>query len=382
MRKKKRKQKIIVGVSAGAGGILLIVFITLCFWKFRKTKIDRKTAAAALELQARDQNTRQRNTWESRIVPFDDIAAATDNFSATNIIGEGGFGVVYKTMPCIGGESQGTLPGGQEIAVKRLTNQSEMGIQGFEREVMHIRVAQHKNIVRLIGYFCDDNEKIIVYELLENSSLDNHLFEKTGSSILSWNQRLDITKGIARGLSYLHHDSRFRIIHLDLKPSNVLLGRDMIPKISDFGMAQTLAQDKTEDNATTVGGTYGYKSFSVKSDVFSFGVMVLEIVTGIKCKEYPKHHDGDNLLCVIWNKWKEGNGMEMLDQAIKDSPSGNNLSELEVIRCIQIGLLCVQHDAEDRPTMETGSSSSSPREPQECESSSINQITISAFDAR
>ncbi|CAA7044476.1 unnamed protein product [Microthlaspi erraticum] len=131
--------------------------------------------------------------------------------------------------------------------------------------------------------------------------------------------------------------------------------------------------------------------------------MVLEIVTGIKCKEYPKHHDGDNLLCVIWNKWKEGNGMEMLDQAIKDSPSGNNLSELEVIRCIQIGLLCVQHDAEDRPTMlsvclmlesetadipqpkspkETGSSSSSPREPQECESSSINQITISAFDAR
>ncbi|EOA12977.1 hypothetical protein CARUB_v10025960mg [Capsella rubella] len=285
--------------------------------------------------------------WGSKVIDFEVIAAATNNFSDNNKLGKGGFGIVYK----------GQLSHGQEIAVKRLSEMTPKGVEGFAIETKLIAMLQHTNLVRLVGFCSNADEKILVYEFLENSSLDRYLFDTTRGSLLNWEYRMKITLGIVRGLVYLHHDSRFRIIHLDLKPANVLLDKDMSPKISDFGMAKILGGDETEAHVTTVKGTFsGYiapeyrndGTISVKSDVFSFGVMVLEIVSGKRNIDFLNLDDGSTLLSYIWQRWSEGNGLEIVDPAIKDSSSS---VFPQVLRCIQIGLLCVQPLPEDRPTM-------------------------------
>ncbi|XP_020891745.1 receptor-like serine/threonine-protein kinase SD1-8 [Arabidopsis lyrata subsp. lyrata] len=284
--------------------------------------------------------------WQSHLMDFEVISQATNFFSDSNKIGEGGFGSVYK----------GRLLNGVEIAVKRLISMTPNGIENFDNEVRLIGLVQHINIIRLIGFFSDENEKILVYEHLENLGLDSYIFDTTRSSSLNWKKRFDIIIGIARGLLYLHQDSRFKIIHLDLKPSNILLGKDMIPKISDFGMAKTLARDETEAIATTAAGTFGYmpleylrdKIYSVKSDVFSFGVLLLEILSGKRNNRFPALNDGESLLSYIWSNWSEGKGLEIVDPAITYS---TEFRPDQVLRCIQIGLLCVQQLAQDRPTM-------------------------------
>ncbi|KAJ6999628.1 G-type lectin S-receptor-like serine/threonine-protein kinase [Populus alba x Populus x berolinensis] len=224
------------------------------------------------------------------------IAAATNNFSDANKLGEGGFGSVYK----------GLLLDGKEIAVKRLAKYSGQGINEFRNEVELIAKLQHRNLVRIL--------------------------DEPRRSQLDWSTRHNIICGIARGILYLHQDSRLRIIHRDLKASNVLLDASMNPKISDFGMARIFGVDQIEANTNRVVGTYGYMSpeyamqglFSVKSDVYSFGVLLLE----------------------VWDLWREGRALELVDTLMGDS-----YPEDQVLRCIQIGLLCVQESAMDRPSM-------------------------------
>ncbi|RRT59693.1 hypothetical protein B296_00045616 [Ensete ventricosum] len=206
------------------------------------------------------------------------IVDATNNFSVHSKLGEGGFGPVYK----------GNLGGDQEIAVKRLSKTSVQGLDEFKNEVLLIAKLQHRNLVRLLGCCIQDGERMLIYEYMPNRSLDAILFDKAKAGLLDWRRRYNIIVGIARGLLYLHQDSRFRIIHRDMKAGNILLDKDMCPKISDFGMARIFGGDETEANTRRVVGTYGYMSpeyamdgvFSVKSDVFSFGVLVLEIVSG------------------------------------------------------------------------------------------------------
>nr|XP_034892322.1 putative receptor-like protein kinase At4g00960 [Populus alba] len=206
---------------------------------------------------------------------FGTVRAATGNFSEDNKLGQGGFGVVYK----------GTLTSGQDIAVKRLSRTSGQGEIEFKNEVMLVAKLQHRNLVRLLGFCFEKEERILVYEFLPNSSLDNLIFDPVKRVLLDWETLYEIIDGIARGLLYLHEDSRLRIIHRDLKAANILLDENMNPKIADFGMARMFVMDQAQDSTSRVVGTFGYMApeyvirghFSVKSDVYSFGVLVLEI---------------------------------------------------------------------------------------------------------
>ncbi|KAK9155996.1 hypothetical protein Sjap_003476 [Stephania japonica] len=271
------------------------------------------------------------------------IAAATGNFSSTNKIGEGGFGSVYK----------GKLVEGQEIAVKRLSMDSGQGITEFKNEVSLISKLQHRNLVKLLGCCIHGHEKLLIYEYMPNESLDYFIYDKERSNLLDWKKRFDIIMGVARGLLYLHQDSRLRIIHRDFKTSNILLDGELNPKISDFGMARILGGDQIEAKTKRVVGTYGYMSpeyalegfFSTKSDVFSFGIVVLEIVSGKKNRGFGNSDEEHNLLGNTWTLWKEGKPMELMGNALESCiPS-------EVLKCIQVGLLCVQQLPKDRPTM-------------------------------
>uniref|UniRef100_A0A2C9VLS2 Receptor-like serine/threonine-protein kinase n=1 Tax=Manihot esculenta TaxID=3983 RepID=A0A2C9VLS2_MANES len=272
------------------------------------------------------------------------ILVATNNFSQANRLGQGGFGLVYK----------GQLPNGIEVAVKKLSKNSGQGVEEFKNEVMLIAKLQHKNLVKLIGCCIQGEQPILVYEYLPNKSLDTFLFDEMRSFVLDWRKRLDIITGIARGILYLHQDSRLRIIHRDLKAGNILLDAEMNPKISDFGLARIFKDEQIKEKTNKIVGTFGYMppeyvvfgKFSTKSDVFSFGVILLEIITGKKNNSYSQ--DGSDLCLIgqIWHSWRENKPLEIVDSSLKESyPS------LEVLRCIQIGLLCVQEDVRERPLM-------------------------------
>ncbi|CAL5209768.1 unnamed protein product [Lathyrus oleraceus] len=286
------------------------------------------------------------NNSESLEFDFATIEMATSMFSEDSKIGKGGYGQVYK----------GILPCGQEIAVKRLSKTSGQGAEEFKNEVMLIAKLQHRNLVRLIGFCLEEQEKILIYEYVPNKSLDHFLFDSKKQKQLTWPERYSIIKGIARGILYLHEDSRLKIIHRDIKPSNVLLDNNMIPKISDFGMARMVDIEQIQGYTNRVVGTYGYMSpeyamhgqFSVKSDVFSFGVMVLEIISGKKNSCTFESCRIDDLLSYAWNQWKGESPFEMLDPIMQESYAPN-----EVEKCVQIGLLCVQENPDDRPTMGT-----------------------------
>ncbi|KAK1420055.1 hypothetical protein QVD17_21360 [Tagetes erecta] len=281
---------------------------------------------------------------ELPLFDFTTLTIATNNFSDENKLGQGGFGCVYK----------GILIEGEIIAVKRLSRTSGQGVEELRNEVRLIAKLQHRNLVRLLGCCIEVEEKLLVYEYMENKSLNTILFDKEKSGRLDWQKRFHIISGIARGLLYLHQDSRLRIIHRDLKASNVLLDREMNPKISDFGMARIFGGDQTEAETKKVVGTHGYMSpeyamdglFSIKSDVFSFGVLMLEIVSGKKNRGFYYANNQLNLLGHTWNLWTQGKALELVDESIR-----TEFSKDEVLRCIQLGLLCVQEHAEDRPNM-------------------------------
>ncbi|PQQ01515.1 G-type lectin S-receptor-like serine/threonine-protein kinase [Prunus yedoensis var. nudiflora] len=284
---------------------------------------------------------------ESIDVPLFDlqiILDATDNFSDANKLGQGGYGPVYK----------GKFLGGREIAVKRLSRVSGQGLLEFKNEVVLIAKLQHRNLVRLKGYCMKGEEKILLYEYMPNKSLDFFIFDGTQKMFLNWEMRFNIILGIARGLLYLHQDSRLRIIHRDLKTSNILLDEEMNPKISDFGLARIVGGKETESNTNTVVGTYGYMSpeyaldgtFSVKSDVFSFGVVVLEIISGKKNTGFYQSKQTFSLINHAWRLWTENKVLDIMDNNLDES-----CHKSQFIKCVNVGLLCVQEDPVDRPTM-------------------------------
>ncbi|EYU26074.1 hypothetical protein MIMGU_mgv1a025313mg, partial [Erythranthe guttata] len=256
---------------------------------------------------------------------FSIIRAATNNYSESNKLGEGGFGVVYK----------GIFQNGQEIAVKRLSRSSSgKGDLEFKNEVLVVTKLQHKNLVRLLGFALEGKERLLVYELVQNASLDRFIFDPIKRFYFDWEKRYKVIVGIARGLHYLHEDSSFRIIHRDIKAENILLDAKMNPKIADFGTARLFQQDQSGANTRRIVGTY-------------FGVLVLEIIIGQKNNSFNKGENTESMLSFAWRNWREGKAKKMIDPTLKSS-SG---SFRDILKCIHIGLLCVQENAVDRPIM-------------------------------
>ncbi|XP_048606966.1 cysteine-rich receptor-like protein kinase 40 isoform X1 [Brassica napus] len=266
------------------------------------------------------------------------ILSATDDFSPENKLGQGGFGTVYK----------GKLLNGKDIAVKRLARGSEGGIE-FRNEVSLLTRLQHKNLVKLLGFCNEGDEEILVYEFVPHSSLDRFIFDEEKRSLLTWEVRFKIIEGIARGLVYLHEDSQLKIIHRDLKASNILLDAEMNPKVADFGTARLFDTDETRAETKRIAGTRGYMApeylnhgqISAKSDVYSFGVVLLEMISGRRNNSFV----GEGIAAFAWKRWSEGKPEVIIDPLLVENPS------VQIIKLIQTGLLCVQEDATKRPTM-------------------------------
>ncbi|KAL6198024.1 hypothetical protein ACLB2K_027816 [Fragaria x ananassa] len=324
-------KKVKLAISLASVLALFLLVLLVCWLQRRKRK--GKRSQNEYSFTSFSESTRAMEPDESSIssdLPFFDlttIAEATNSFSAANKLGTGGFGSVYK----------GVLSNGKEIAVKRLSKTSGQGIEEFKNEVVLIAKLQHRNLVRILGCWVQDEEKMLIYEYLPNKGLDYFIFsmssaslllflklslkqkqpnlnylifaDDTNRALLDWTRRFEIIlPRITRGILYLHQDSRLRIIHRDLKASNVLLDAFMNPKIADFGMARIFKGDQNEANTKRVVGTYGYMSpeyamrgkISVKSDVYSYGVLLIEIITGRKNNGiYHEEHPDSNLVGYI-----------------------------------------------------------------------------------
>ncbi|TKY68591.1 G-type lectin S-receptor serine/threonine-protein kinase [Spatholobus suberectus] len=311
--------------------------------KTKRMEIEKQEVAASskssnkLEFDLKEEH-------DLKVFSYASLMEATNGFSSGNKLGQGGFGLVYK----------GILSTRQEVAVKTLSKSSGQGLIEFKNELTLISKLQHTNLVQLLGYCIHEEERILIYEYMPNRSLDFILFDSTQSQLLDWNKRFLIIEGIAQGLLYLHKYSRLRIIHRDLKASNILLDENMNPKISDFGTAKMFTQQDSEANTSRIVGTYGYMSpeyamegvFSTKSDVYSFGVLLFEIVSGKRNNSVYTEERPLNLVGHAWELWKKGEPLKVVDLALNDS-----FSEDEVLRCVHAGLLCVEENADDRPSM-------------------------------
>ncbi|CAL5062373.1 unnamed protein product [Urochloa decumbens] len=318
----------------------LNLVVCFCFW-------GRRRSAAQAKQQPHPRfstETEDIEMVDSMLIDVSTLRAATANFAESNKLGQGGFGTVYK----------GVLPNGDEIAVKRLSQSSTQGVEELKNELALVAKLKHKNLARLVGVCLEQQERLLVYEFVPNRSLDLILFDIEKREQLDWEQRYKIINGIARGLQYLHEDSQLKVVHRDLKASNILLDANMNPKISDFGLARIFGRDQTQAVTKRVVGTYGYMApeyvtrgnYSVKSDAFCFGVIVLEIITGRKNSGCSNSGSPEDLLTMVWEHWEAGTATETVDPCM-----GGSFSEGDLLKCIHVGLLCVQGDPAVRPVM-------------------------------
>ncbi|XP_016501704.1 cysteine-rich receptor-like protein kinase 2 [Nicotiana tabacum] len=279
---------------------------------------------------------------------YSTLDKATGSFDEANKLGQGGFGTVYK----------GVLQDGREIAVKRLFFNNKHRAADFYNEVNIISSVEHKNLVRLLGCSCSGPESLLVYEFLPNQSLDRYIFDSNKGKALNWEKRFEIIIGTAEGLVYLHENTKNRIIHRDIKASNILLDSRLRAKIADFGLARTFQEDKSHIS-TAIAGTLGYMApeylahgqLTEKVDVYSFGVLLLEIVTGRQNNRSKNAEYTDSLVSIAWEHFQRGRTEELFDPNLMLHNYHTINVKNEVLRVLHVGLLCTQEIAMLRPYM-------------------------------
>ncbi|XP_078438550.1 putative LRR receptor-like serine/threonine-protein kinase At1g56130 [Wolffia australiana] len=328
----KSKTGLIVGIVVGISALFLVAGVVVCFIRARRRRLSEPDDEDLKAISA-----------TADIFSYSELKAATHDFSAENKLGEGGFGPVFK----------GTLADGKEVAVKQLSVRSRQGKQEFVAEIATISAVQHRSLVKLFGCCVEGEHRLLVYEYLPNGSLDHILFgEGKKKHFLDWPAQMKFCVGTARGLAYLHEESRARIVHRDIKAANILLDADLNPKISDFGLAK-LYDDKMTHISTRIAGTRGYMApeyalrghLTEKVDVYSFGVLALEIISGRLNADTSFAPDKIFLLDLAWRLHDSGQDLELMDPALTD------YDEEEAKAMIGVALLCTQSALTQRPSM-------------------------------
>ncbi|XP_019185429.1 PREDICTED: cysteine-rich receptor-like protein kinase 2 [Ipomoea nil] len=326
-----KKKAIIAGVVGGVGIIIVLAAIFLLYLQSKKPKAARRgDILGATQLRGPEN------------YGYKDLKAATKAFSEENKLGEGGFGDVYK----------GTLKNGDVVAVKKLVISSRAKAD-FDSEVRLITNVHHRNLIRLLGCSAKGEELLLVYEYMANASLDRYLYgDKRG--MLNWKQRVDIIFGTARGLAYLHEQFHVCIIHRDIKSSNILLDNEFQPKIADFGLARLLPENQSHVS-TKFAGTLGYTApeyaihghLSERVDTYSFGIVILEIISGRRSSDIRVEPVTEYLLEQAWKLYENEAYLELVDKTLE----GNEYKAEEVKRMLEIALVCTQSPPSLRPSM-------------------------------
>lgn len=277
---------------------------------------------------------------------YDELAAATGGFSQANLLGQGGFGYVHK----------GYLPNGKEVAVKSLKSGSGQGEREFQAEVEIISRVHHRHLVSLVGYCIAGGQRMLVYEFVPNKTMEYHLHGK-GRPTMDWPTRLRIAMGSAKGLAYLHEDCHPKIIHRDIKAANILLDYNFEAMVADFGLAK-LSSDNYTHVSTRVMGTFGYLApeyassgkLTEKSDVFSYGVMLLELITGRRPVDTTNAYMEDSLVDwarpILARSLEDGNYEELVDPRLEDK-----YNPQEMARMVACAAASIRHSARRRPKM-------------------------------
>eukprot|EP00262_Sarcandra_glabra_P006405 TRINITY_DN1867_c0_g1_i4.p1 TRINITY_DN1867_c0_g1~~TRINITY_DN1867_c0_g1_i4.p1 ORF type:complete len:657 (+),score=80.40 TRINITY_DN1867_c0_g1_i4:260-2230(+) len=342
---------LIVVTSVSSVGILVVgMAIGICICKRQRIQKKRK----GLNDSPKMASTLYHSSLNFK---FSTLEKATGSFDIANKLGQGGFGTVYR----------GILADGREVAVKRLFVNNRHRATNFYNEVNMISSIEHKNLVRLLGCSCEGPESLLVYELIENKSLDRFLFDQNRGKALNWEKRFEIIVGTAEGLVYLHENSNIRIIHRDIKASNILLDSKLRAKIADFGLARSFQEDKSHIS-TAIAGTLGYMApeylahgqLTEKADVYSFGVLLLEIVSGRQNNRSKDSDFSDSLVTAAWKHFLAGTCDELIDPNLNlgnydnDNDNDNNIDDnikSEILKVVHVGLLCTQEIAVLRPSM-------------------------------
>ncbi|KAK1280799.1 putative LRR receptor-like serine/threonine-protein kinase [Acorus gramineus] len=329
-RPSKKKRSLVAGILIPIGIVGMLSILGVLMWRWRLRRLRMADEEELLRTGARP------DTFS-----YSELRAATEDFSPSNKLGEGGFGSVYK----------GKLSDGRLVAVKQLTVASHQGKSQFVTEIATISAVQHRNLVKLHGCCIEGDKRLLLYEYLENKSLDQALFGRS-NLYLDWTTRLNICLGTARGLAYLHEESRPRIIHRDVKASNILLDADLNPKLSDFGLAKLYDDEKTH-MSTRIAGTVGYLApeyalcgrLTEKADVFGFGVLMLEIFSGRRNFDRNLEEENAYLLEWAWRLHERNQELELMDKTLPE------FDKNEAMRAIKAALLCTQSSPTQRPPM-------------------------------
>ncbi|CAI9272118.1 unnamed protein product [Lactuca saligna] len=331
-----KKRSIIGGVVGGV--CLLLLVLAFVLWRLRSKKTSRSQ---------QDKSTGSTELLQGPArYSYNDLKIATENFSDDYKIGGGVFGEVYK----------GTLKDGETVAIKKTIMASTRGKIHFDDELKIISNVHHRHLIRLLGYCSKGPLLFLVHEFMDNGSLDQFLYGDKSRN-LSWRQRFEIIFGTARGLAYLHEQYHVTIIHRDIKTSNILLDDELQPKIADFGLIRLLPEDKTHLSTKLAGSLdSGYVApeyaihgqLSEKVDTYSFGIVVLEIVSGKRCDDVIDDKSvNQSLLDQAWNLYENGTHVNLIDNRLDAS----EYAAEDVMKIIEIALMCTQSKVSARPAM-------------------------------